>query len=80
MFVQVPRSTQTQAVQNRWYAARQFTTRSAPTSRGWSTSSGTPMLLAWMPSVLVSSSTSMISAGVAPCSSAAAMCWRMPGS
>ena len=38
------------------------------------------MLLAWMPSVLVSSMTSMISCSVAPYSSAAATCWRIPGS
>ena len=37
------------------------------------------MLQAWMPSVAVSSSTSMISAAVAPSESACLMCWRMPG-
>ena len=43
MLVEVPKSTTTQAVSHSWCAARVFTTRSAPTSRGLSTSSGTPV-------------------------------------
>ena len=43
MLVDVPKSTTTQAVPNSRCAARVFTTRSAPTSRGLSTSSGTPV-------------------------------------
>ena len=43
MFVDVPKSTTTQAVPHSWCAARVFTTRSAPTSRGLSTSNGTPV-------------------------------------
>ena len=38
-----------------------------------------PTFIAWMPSVALSSSTSMISLRVAPCSSAALMCSRTPG-
>ena len=40
---------------------------------------GTPVLHAWMPSVLVSSSTSMSSSAVAPSASAFRMCSRQPG-
>ena len=43
MFVDVPKSTTTHAVPHSWCAARVLTTRSAPTSRGLSTSSGTPV-------------------------------------
>ena len=38
------------------------------------------MFMAWMPSVAVHSSTSMISCLVAPSLRAALMCWRIPGS
>jgi hypothetical protein len=42
-FVEVPKSTTTHAVACRWCAARVLITRSAPTSFGLSTSSGTPV-------------------------------------
>ncbi len=43
MLVEVPKSTTTQAVPNWRCAASVFTTRSAPTSFGLSTSRGTPV-------------------------------------
>ena len=41
--VDVPKSTTTHAVLCRWWAAKVFTSRSAPTYLGLSTSSGTPV-------------------------------------
>ena len=73
------------------WSSRSFTGRStgssvharlsfaSPAFLASSSSTGTPSVIVWMPSTLVSCSTSMISSTVAPCPSALRICVRSPG-